>query len=687
MGTGFKSYTVQGIVLSGYLAGIKKSKDILCPLFEAISNSWESFDLKSTERTIRVSINYPKKDLLNNYFGPTEIRIEDNGRGFTDESNERFVTLHDNSKARNNKGIGRLQFIKFFETVFIRSVYEKDGKRFLREIEFSGRKAFIDNGFLVREKPPIETNEEIKTIVKLSDFIDKKDNECFCNIELNVIKEAVIEHFIVKGAVESEIPTIILENNQPDSASVTIKKDEFPQFDKEKTVGIPLYLSPDTPTGNFASIQLRAFRLDAKKNSIFISSKGEIVEEIKLTSIRRKDKFNGTNFVFVASGQVIDENVADSRDSLLFPHKKGDELFTKWPNVFYEDVVEGLNDCIAPLYPEINDSLSRHRAMMQEISDSFCLDPQLVEGIRINVNDSNFVFLEKVYKKESEKLAKLDSDLIETKEQIDELDPRENDFSSKINTITAEMTRLIPRRNKELLSKYVSRRKIVLEMIRGVLSKSLKCQAEERNADEKLLHDLIFRQKSENPIDSNLWVLDDSYLYFQGCSNQRLADVVLDGKKVFQDSIDDLEEEYYLLNTGMKKPDVLLFPSEGKCIILEFKNPNVDLSTQISQPKQYASWILSYCAEPLRFDRFYVYLIGEDFNFKSVRAADGNFNHSPAFDYAYEMNQTVANVSDTPRNDGSLYMEIVKYSSILERSESRNKAFFDRLFCGDKAIT
>lgn len=680
MGTGYKTYTVKGIVLSGYLAGIKKSKDVLCPLFEAISNSWESFDLSSIDKTIKVYIKYPQTDLLDNSYGPVEIQIEDNGRGFTKESNERFVNLYNNSKARNNKGIGRIQFIKFFETVLIRSVYEEDGKRFLREIEFSGKKQFVKNNFLVREKLPVETSEEIKTVVKLSDFIDKKDNDLFCSLGLSAIKEAVIEHFIVKGVVESEIPTIVLENNQPESTVITINKEEFPHFDKESTINIPLYSSWNTLSENTAPIELKSFRFNAKKNSIYISSKGEIVEEVKLTSIKSKDKFNGTNFVFVATGQIIDENIADSRDTLTLPHKKDKDLFDKWPNALYEDVVEYLNDSIVALYPEINDSLEKHREMILEISESFCLDPKLVDSLRINVNDSNYDFLEKVYRSESEKNAKLDSSLIETKERIKGLDPREKEFTSKVNSIASDISQLIPQRNKEILSKYVSRRKIVLEMIRGILSKNLACQDVDRNEDEKLLHDILFRQNGDNPIDSNLWVLDDSYLYFQGCSNLRLKDVMLDGKRVFLESIDDLEQEYYLLNVGMKKPDVLLFPADGKCIILEFKNPNVDLSTQISQPKQYASWILSFCTDSFRFDKFYVYLIGESFNFRSVRSADGNFIVSPTFDFAYQMNQTVANISDTPKNDGSLYMEVLKYSSVLERSESRNKAFFDRLY-------
>lgn len=680
MGSNYITYTVQGIVLSGYLSGIKKSKDILCPLFEAVSNSWESFDQQSTEKTIRVRIIHAQSDLFNDGYGPTKIQIEDNGRGFTDESNERFVNLHNNTKAKNNKGIGRIQFIKFFESVLIRSVYEKDGKRYLREIEFSGKKDFVKNNYLVREKPPIETDDDIKTVVTLSDFIEKKDSDSFSSLDLATIKESIIEHFIVKGTVESEIPTIILEDNQSDSNSITINKEEFPHFDKETTISVPLYSSWDTLSGISSPIKLKSFRLNAKRNSIFISSKGEIVEEVKLTSIKSKDKFRGTNFVFVATGQIIDDNIADTRDSLILPHKKDKDIFDRWPNAIYEEVVEYLNDSIVELYPEINDSLEKHREMIREIRDSFCLDPQLVEGLRLNVNDSNFVFLEKVYKRESEKLAKLDSDLIDAKERIEGLDPKEKEFSSKVNTIASDISRLIPQRNKELLSKYVSRRKIVLEMIRGVLNKSLVCQEMGRNEDEKLLHDILFKQNGDNPIDSNLWVLDDSYLYFQGCSNLKLKDVVIDGKKVFLDSVDDLEEEYYRLNVGMKKPDVLLFPSEGKCIIIEFKNPNVDLSTQISQPKQYASWILSYCAEPFWFDKFYIYLIGENFNYKSVRAADGNFIISPAFDFAYQINQTVANISDMLRNDGSLYMEVLKFSSVLERSEARNKAFFDRLY-------
>ena len=95
-------------------------------------------------------------------------------------------------------------------------------------------------------------------------------------------------------------------------------------------------------------------------------------------------------------------------------------------------------------------------------------------------------------------------------------------------------------------------------------------KAEERNIDEKLLHNLIFQQSSDNPEDSDLWLINEDFIYFKGNSEYRLNEIEIDGQKLLKTEF-SLEEEEYLNSLGenrkIKKPDILLFPDEGKCII------------------------------------------------------------------------------------------------------------------------
>lgn len=679
-----------GIHIAGYLRSVKKSADVLCPLQEAISNSWEAFEASSQNRVIKVSILRPGKDLNGEAYGQTSISILDNGSGFTADSYLRFSDLHDDTKSKSNKGTGRLQFIKFFETVIIESVYIENGIKHRRDIEFSARKDFLYQNALIKTREPNETDEPVHTKIELKGFIDENDNRNFNHLSLTKIRDQIIKRFIVKGAIESIIPTIYISDSVIDDKPVKIDKNSFPALYRSDIARIPIFDSNQKAVGTWEDVSIKSYLFSAKEleqNIIYVASKGETVQTIPITCFKTTDTIiSNKRIIFVVEGSVIDRNVSEDRESVLCPRKMQPELFCEWPNIYFEDLIEIVNDKIKENYPEILTSFEKHQERVKELQEAFNLDPEILKDTPVNVNDANSVLLEKVYKKEAKKQALLDSSLFEKKQEIKYLDSRSGDFQKQVEGLASEISKLIPQQNKELLSKYVSHRRIVLEMIRGVLEKSLDAQKEVRNEDEKIIHDILFRQKSSNPVESNLWVLDDSYLYFKGCSDLKLKDITIDGKKVFLDKIEEEENEYYRQSKENKRPDVLLFPAEGKCIILEFKNPKIDVATQVFQPRQYATWILSYCTEAFCFDKFYAYLIGEEFKLTDLRTVDSNFKTSAAFDFAYLINHPIADVSGKNRKDGSLYMEVIRYSSIVERSEARNKAFFDRLFKGEEKI-
>ena len=66
---------------------------------------------------------------------------------------------------------------------------------------------------------------------------------------------------------------------------------------------------------------------------------------------------------------------------------------------------------------------------------------------------------------------------------------------------------------------------------------------------EKLLHNLIFQQSSSNPDDSDLWLINEDFIYFKGSSEIRLCDIEIDGQKLFKSTITD-EEDKFLSSLG-----------------------------------------------------------------------------------------------------------------------------------------
>lgn len=141
------------------------------------------------------------------------------------------------------------------------------------------------------------------------------------------------------------------------------------------------------------------------------------------------------------------------------------------------------------------------------------------------------------------------------------------------------------------------------------------------------------------------------------------------------------EEEAYRVSLGedrlQKQPDILLFPNEGKCIIIEFKNPSENIADHLTQINKYASLLRNLTKDQFAVDTFFGYLIGQSIEVRDVRAADSDFKHSSHFDYMFRPAKTVLGEFD--RSDGSIYTEVLKYSTLLERASARNKIFLEKI--------
>lgn len=97
--------------------------------YEAIANA---LDANATEIDISISINsFSASETLN-------IETTDNGSGFTDESFDRFKTLM-KPKDGYHKGIGRLVFLNYFDSVEINSEWAGNSRKFVFKENFDGQ--------------------------------------------------------------------------------------------------------------------------------------------------------------------------------------------------------------------------------------------------------------------------------------------------------------------------------------------------------------------------------------------------------------------------------------------------------------------------------------------------------------------------------------------------------------------
>ena len=215
-----------------------------------------------------------------------------------------------------------------------------------------------------------------------------------------------------------------------------------------------------------------------------------------------------------------------------------------------------------------------------------------------------------------------------------------------------------------------------------ILNKDLACQIEKkkRKNNEKLIHDLLFKQGTTKTLESNLWILNEDFIHFKGFSNFELRSLRTEGDTIIRDDLKE-EEKEQLTNYNKDplgyKPDILLFPEEHKCIIIELKSDTADPKNYLGQAVNYASLMREFAKNEYVVDNFYVYLIAESFEFSSIVRTDPRFQISEHLDYVF---LPYSPVHGGVRGQGALYMEVLKYSTLFKRARLRNSVFTEKLF-------
>jgi hypothetical protein len=688
------------IYYKGVLDDIKKAKEHFQPIFEAFTNSFESIKSSKTPANGKIIISlFLDSGTTEESFILDKIVVEDNGIGFDQENFDRLNRFKDNRKGFFNKGSGRIQLLHFFNTATYVSIF-KD-KDVFKQRNFVLSKQHIKQNAIVSHYPLEESEEKSpKTILTLKQLLDPKDEQAYEKLTAKILKQKLIDRYIMEFCNNRDkLPQIkILEyiDRKPENTE-NILQEDIPQPDKEEEILINYYkLSNDgerfEPTSKQETFKLTAFKISGDnldKNEIKLISKGEIVSEpkIELNHLTPKDQLSGKRFLFLISGNYLNEKDDDTRGVLNIPsrqeykkeHSDTEDMFCEG-EIFLDDIAERTNATALSFYEEIKKKVEEKTKNIEDLEKMFLLNKETVNSVSFKLEDSEEKILERVYTADVKIIARKDSEIKQSMQKLEKLNPNSEDYRKNLDQIASELVRSIPLQNRVELTHYVARRKLVLDLFDKILKNELEIQDKAtHNFDEKLLHNLIFQQSSDNPNESDLWLINEDFIYFKGTSEYKLCDIEIEGKKVLKKQFSE-EEEKYLKSLGenrkIKRPDILLFPDEGKCIIIEFKNPDANVSYHLTQIDKYAFLIKNYTEELFHLDTFYGYLIGEQIHHLDVRGTDPRYMESYHFDYLYRPSTNVLGLNGC---DGSLYTEVIKYSTLLKRAIRRNEIFIKKL--------
>lgn len=689
-----------GVYYEGVIRDVNRSKTSLQPVYEAFTNALEAIRIKESgndEFKGKIEIKIYSTQNTDQSFTFSKLQISDNGIGFNDTEFKRFTTYKDFTKGFKNLGSGRIQYTHYFDTTRLKSKYYNNDSFREREFFVSKREEYLKENSIIFHKNDTEIDTDSSGTTLTFDGLLDQTRNIYHTLNDVILKDSLLKRYIQYFCLNKEkLPEIIIEHfvfNDKEGKS-TITKSDIPKIDKFDKVKVPYSkISNDAEkiitTENSETFTVNSYKLDKsflKSNDLKLTSKDEVIEnfEINLFSLSKDEVIENSHFLFLVSSDYLDNKDTNERGELDIPNN---DIFSGGADMFNEEVIildlleNQINGSINNLYPQIEKIQEKHQLDLKHLKEMFLL-PEDSE-IDISINDSDKKILEKFYTAEAKKKAELDSNLKDSIERLNHLDTTSDDYSNTLDEEIYRIVKVIPQQNKAELTHYVARRKLVLELFSLILNRKLSVQNDgSRNNDEALLHNLIFQQNTTTPEKSDLWIINEDFIYFQGLSEFKLSEMKFKGENIIREDLSE-DEKKYITSIGEnrlhKRPDVLLFPQEEKCIIIEFKNPNVSVSDHLNQINNYATLLRNFSIPEMKLTTFYGYLIGEKIEPYDVRAYDADFKNAYNFDYLFRPSKTIAGMFKNEGKDGSLYTEVVKYSTLLERAKNRNNIFIKKL--------
>lgn len=586
--------------------------------FEAIANA---LDASADEISIHIATN---RKLTSD---SVEIRICDNGVGFTDERYDRFKRLKKPSDAYH-KGLGRLVYLCYFAQVDVTSIY--DGKK--RIFKFSRK-------FRGDEAKPAMASEADRpgTMLHFHHFSGQrlKSQE---TLRPESLKELIIEQFLprlhdLKKAEKNFTIKIELDTGeqvfgQPYANSATITPHDIPQFET-KTIKDPALNLYDTiemyyilPEGNGGRL-LTAVCVDGRT--------------IPRSLLKPTALPGNRSAIFLFESKLFGGKSDSTRQRLILPENITDQTLDR---VLRHEISKILNRRVPEICARNADTQKHFEERYPHLTGLF--DEQTV-GI-----------IDKV-----EAIKAAQDRFFETQRAVLE--------STSLDDATYHKSLEISSRT---LAEYILYRQFIIDQ----LAKTTAIDAEEG------LHNLLVprRQVFDNHMlfngiyNNNAWLLDDKFMTFRTIlSEQRMQDVIsaitLRDGLVKDSGRPDIAMVFSADPMQQEKVDV---------VVVELKKRVVDAKENfyaITQLSERAQKLLDYCPNIQRVWYFAIVEIDAEF----ARLMQTNnwaplFSKGTVFYQEFKVHRIDGSVAPSP-------FYVLSYDAVIKDASARNHTFLEIL--------
>ena len=443
------------------------------------------------------------------------------------------------------------------------------------------------------------------------------------------------------------------------------------------------------------------------ENGVFMCSKGIVVKPFRFSAIKRRDaNFDGFRYLSCIRGGILDDpkNVSHSVDDFTFPSKKEMECDLKHGNtdlfnqndmyVFRDEIENKVGDALDRIYSDVQGLREEREKNILELANQYGISREDAEAATIAFNATEEEATERLFETQAKRLAKQNMEIRKTYNELkrletQKLNPMNKEYRKKFEEVARKLLSKIPESDRNELTRYVIRRDMVVELLKSALRNELAIQVEwkkrksrgksVRQDKEGIIHDLIFKRRMKG-VPNDLWILNEEFVHFEGYSDIELEKIEINGERLLRENIDinkalqsvGIEKKTYL----RQRPDIFIFPEEGKCILIEFKAPDVDLSQYATQVARYARLIANYSREPHHFKQFFGFLIGETMDIVNLT---GEWKKVPFGNSRIYPSLAITAIDETEAPIAHIYQEIIPLSEIVKRAEIRNRSFAEKL--------
>lgn len=697
--------------IRGSLKNTKISSNRYVVIEELISNSIDSFLIRQHVDPARRSLEVKlvAEVLPSGRRGEGQdlsISCTDNGCGLGDDQTEAFLTKDTSYKDDLSitgigkcKGAGRIQFFHHFERVGIRSTFRNDGK------------------ILTRTLPPVAARKKIDIV----DFVlsDGKAEDIGTNIALDSLKPATRERLYKTeplGEVFSAanmrrfmliafLQRLVSLKSELGDFIISFET-RYPRGKVEKTSLTAADLPPVTEftstdveerdphsgraLGRSSKFNLSHYKLDASifdlpRNAISFCAKSSPVQDITRRYLRTVTEQNrpvdGFHHIVLVEGDLLDRRVNEQRDGF-------DGIPEEIPvgDLFADETVSfaGIFEQIDPIIEKmVSPSGWSRDQVVADVTDKFGVTQGMLADTetRVVYGDTPKSVAERVLRKYQDRIIAETAEIIDLREEIENVEPHSESFRHKIHELSWKYTASLKTIDMANLSQLVVRRAAIVEILTLACNRQLAVQAVkvgERRQDERIIHSIFFPMKkdSKETSEHDIWLLSEEYQYYDYiASDKPLAQIeYADGGKLFDPSIDDELTETLRRradDNAAMRPDIAIFGKEGSAIIIEFKAPGVSMDDHIGDLSEYAHLLAAKSNGRLK--KFYGYLIGDTIaplrmaGWTRFAAGRGYFRSTPLED------------PESGRNLGELYAEALFYEDIVKRAGQRIGVYRNKL--------